>query len=167
MEIIFEDSSKSLDEHDFEYLRDFLGRELPPDLKEMYSIGNGGRVKDERVVFYSELTTGEYGLDRFLPIRYGNGDGTLEKKYSFFTSKGFIPKECVPFAIDGGGFPFCYDLDSGKILFCNLEHFSPDFSHMDVISHSLNDVISSMITIGEAFGYEEEDDEGDEGDGDE
>ena len=154
MNLILTNSSKNLDEDDFEYLNNKLGINLPSDLKDIYTSWNGGEVENERVVFISELNNHEYALDSFLPIRYKRYDGdlTMDEEYMYYTNKEFIPSELLPFAIDGGGFPFCYNLNTGNILFCNMEHYSQDFSHLEIICYSLNGVISNLMTREEAYG---------------
>ncbi|MDR3162926.1 MAG: SMI1/KNR4 family protein [Helicobacteraceae bacterium] len=156
MNLVFENSSQSLDEADFEYLSKIIGRNLPKDLKDIYSSLNGGEIENERVVFLSQLNDSECGLDKFLHIRYKryDDDSTIEDSYLFYAKKGFIPVDFLPFAIDGGGFPFCYDLNTGNIVFCNIEHFSPDFSYIEIISNSLSEVISNLMTRDEAYGDE-------------
>ena len=154
MNIVLENPAKKLDGKDFEYLNNILGINFPSDLKNIYLSWNGGEIENERVVLISKLNEHEYAIDSFLPIRYKRYDGdlTIDDEYMLFTSKGFIPNWILPFAVDGGGFPFCYDLNSGNIIFCNMEHFSNNFEHMEIICHSLHEFISNLMTREDIYG---------------
>ena len=50
-----------------------------------------------------------------------------------------------------GGFPYCYDAETGHILFANLEHYDNKEDMMELVAKSLTDFINGMKTEEEAF----------------
>jgi hypothetical protein len=143
-----------LDESDFLFLENIIGNKLPADLRKLYLTGNGGDVIDDRCIFILDDDM-EYGIDHFLPIKYKRFDGDLllDEMYNLFCiEKELAPHGFLPIAIDGGGFPFCYDIKTGKIYFCNVEHFSKDGSHIELICESLDCFLKNIVSEDDAYG---------------
>jgi hypothetical protein len=61
--------------------------------------------------------------------------------------KKILPANFLPFAIDGGGFPYCMNMDDGAVYFANLESQKNIF-----LEQSLDSFISKVITEDEAWG---------------
>ena len=146
-------TTKPLSEEDIRQLEEQIGIAFPPVLKEHYLRYNGGRIADDKRV-YQERDV-EVGLKEFLSIRYPRYEGGLVLEYMYikYVQKlQIIPSNFIPFAIDGGGFPFCFNIDDGTIYLCYLDESidSPE-GPMRYIAPSLSDFINKMKTAEEAY----------------
>ncbi len=153
----FENCGKKLSEEDFAYVEKIIDQKLPDDLRKLYEKFNGGIVEGEKNVFVMETDDDfiEAEVQLFMPMRYklSKDDSLLEEDYVFnVKEKKFFKKHFIPFAFDGGGFPYCYNTKNGKIYLCNLDNFEDPDGWMDYVAPSLASFINGMITEDEAFG---------------
>lgn len=148
-------SSIKITESDVYEAEKLLNKSLPIELKNFYLKNNGGRVEGNRYV-YSDDQDKEYDVQTFFPIKYKRteGDGLLEEQTLFYCNeKRLIPDNYIVFAMDGGGFPFCCDIQSGHIYFGNIENYDGDPEEiMEFICETLEDFINNMKTEEEAYG---------------
>lgn len=148
MSIKLINTSPSVTENDILSTQKMLGFSIPEPLKKTYLSNNGGVLENERCIYQSE----SYELDvkYFLPIMHSRKDGvfTVERLYEILAlEKKLVPKNMLPFAIDGGGFPFCINIEDETIHFFNLEN------EKDIkIENNLHDFVSKVMSEEDAWG---------------
>ncbi|PWR26075.1 SMI1/KNR4 family protein, partial [Enterobacter kobei] len=77
----------------------------------------------------------ENDIKYFLPILHTKSSGilTVDDYYKdLVVNKKILAENFIPFAIDGGGFPYCVGINDGAVYFCDLEnqeeiYLEPDF----------------------------------------
>lgn len=124
------------------------GVSFPDTLTSLWLISNGGKLEDGRRVYQSEKY--ENDIKYFLSILRANSPGWLTADGYYRTlvvDKKILPANFLPFAIDGGGFPYCMNLDDVDVYFANLESQKSIF-----LEQSLDSFISKVITEDEAWG---------------
>jgi cell wall assembly regulator SMI1 len=145
--------AKELTEADIANAEKLIGKELPPSLRDFYLLYNGGVVEKKRRIFVDEDGDIEAEVKVFLPIKYDEGDSTVEKSYeNFVKQKKLIPPQFIPFAMDSGGFRYCIDTVSEAVFFNNLDRLDSKEGPMEFICASLADFIDGMRTEKEAYG---------------
>lgn len=94
---------------------------LPDYFKDLYLVCNGGELKDERRIFCNDYY--ELDIDHFLPMVSDDiyNSYTIESLYKVLKDKHIIEPNYVPFAIDGGSFPFCINTIDNKLYYINIE----------------------------------------------
>lgn len=94
---------------------------LPEYFKDLYLACNGGELKDGRRIFSNDYY--ELDIDHFLPIVSDDvyNSYTIESLYKVLKDKHIIESNYVPFAIDGGSFPFCINTMDKKVYYINIE----------------------------------------------
>lgn len=135
-----------------------LNIHFPSSLIELYLSYNGGIIEGDRNIY---IAPGEndYYIKYFLPI-----DNKSKFPYIDFESvyneyiieKRIIPVDFIPFALDGGGWPFCINTLNSKIYIANLENFEENESLpiiMEEIAPSIKIFINDSTTEEEAYGY--------------
>ncbi|WP_353612999.1 SMI1/KNR4 family protein [Mangrovibacter phragmitis] len=148
MSIKLINSSPAISEQDIEKAELFLGFPIPREINEIYRKNNGGVLEDDKCIYQSE--SHELDIKYFLPIGKSKEPGifTIENLYKKLAKeKKLIPEKMLPFAIDGGGFPFCIDIDNKSIYFLNLESGKEIFLDNDLISF-INNIISEEDAWG-------------------
>lgn len=131
-----------------------IGFCLPADIRNFYLKHNGGLVEDGDRNVYLDDSENEYTLKYIASIKHSLSPSqyTMEKLWhTFIVEKCLIQKKHIPFAIDGGGFPYCFDAETGHIFFANLEHYDNKENMMEHVAKSLTDFINGMKTEEEAF----------------
>lgn len=142
------DSSPSLTANDLNKVEASLGVVFPPALRTMWLESNGGVLDEERCVYQNDQY--EFDIKYFLPVLHTKEEGILrvESLYNLLThDKKMLPETMLPFAIDGGGFPFCVNISNGTVHFANLESQKIIYLEQD-----LDSFISNVITEEEAWG---------------
>ncbi|MDA8481197.1 SMI1/KNR4 family protein [Citrobacter sp. Awk 4] len=141
-------SSPSLTTNDLNKVEALLGIVFPPALRAMWLAHNGGVLDGERCVYQNDQY--EFDIKYFLPVLHTKEEGilTVESLYGLLTyDKKILSETMVPFAIDGGGFPFCIDINNGAVYFTNLES-----QKTICLEQDLDSFISNVITEDEAWG---------------
>lgn len=141
-------SSPSLSADELKKVEASLGFSFPPALRKMWLANNGGELDDERRVYQNDKY--EFDIKYFLPILHIKSEGiiTVERLYNILANeKKILPTTMLPFAINGGGFPFCINIDDGAVYFANLESQKNIYLEQD-----LDSFISNVITEDEAWG---------------
>jgi len=93
----YENVEKQLDKEVIQEFEQQFGVELPPDLTDFYLVNNGGNPP----FCYIEGEENVFGLDGFIPIKYGSMTiGQLLKDYQ---NQGIWIDAKIPFANDPGG----------------------------------------------------------------
>lgn len=125
-----------------------LGITFPDVLKSLWLVSNGGMLEEGRRVYQSEQY--ENDIKYFLPILRAKKPGLLTADDYYRTlvlEKKILSANLLPFAIDGGGFPFCMRMEDGAVYFASLESQKNIFLEQD-----LHSFISNVITEDEAWG---------------
>ncbi|WP_444626674.1 SMI1/KNR4 family protein [Flavobacterium columnare] len=150
---IFENTSLPLEKEDFIELSNKIKLNIPPDIINLYSIYNGGEIREDRYIYINEDTDMEVSVNTFFPIKYkrNENDSSIEERYDFFVNKKrLVPSNYIPFAMDDGGYPFCINIDNNKIYMAYLEDYEETNSHMRLVSDSLEHFVNNMLTEEEA-----------------
>ena len=135
-----------------------LNIHFPSSLIELYLLYNGGIIEGNRNIYIAP-NENDYYIKYFLPI-----DNKSNYPYIDFESiyneyvreKRIIPVDFIPFALEGGGWPFCINKSNSKIYIANLENFEEDESlpiKMEEIAPSIRCFISNSKTEEEAYDY--------------
>ncbi|MEQ4454254.1 SMI1/KNR4 family protein [Kosakonia sacchari] len=141
-------SSPSLSADELQRVQASLGISFPGVLKAMWLAHNGGELEEERRVYQNDKY--EFDIKYFLPILHTRSEGIITVEWLYKTlvnEKKILPARMIPFAINGGGFPFCINTDDEAIYFANLEnqkdiYLDPDFDSF----------INCIVTEDEAWG---------------
>lgn len=148
MSIKLINSSPSVTEKDIQSTEKAMNITIPNTLKNMYLVNNGGVLENDKCIYQSESM--ELDVKYFLPINHTKEIGifTVEKLYNkLAVEKNLIPISMLPFAIDGGGFPFCICVEDETIHFFNLE------SEKDIqLDNNFNNFIKKIISEEDAWG---------------
>ena len=147
-------SALPITEADILDLEHKIGFCLPADIRNFYLKHNGGKVEEGDRSVYLDDSENEYTLKYIAPINHSLSPSqyTMEKLWhTFIVEKELIQKKHIPFAIDGGGFPYCFDAETGHIFFANLEHYDDKEKMMEPVARSLTDFINGMKTEEEAY----------------
>lgn len=113
-------SAPPITEADILDLEHKIGFCLPADIRNFYLKHNGGKVEEGDRSVYLDDSENEYTLKYIAPIKHSLSPSqyTMEKLWhTFIVEKELIQKKHIPFAIDGGGFPYCFDAETGHIFF--------------------------------------------------
>lgn len=146
LKLIHSSPAVSVDELD--EIESTLGVTFPQNLKSMWLANNGGILEGGRRVYQGAQY--ENDIKYFLPVLYVKNSGilTVEKYYKSLTfEKKILPGNFIPFAIDGGGFPYCVERNKGTVYFCNLENQEENFLEPD-----LDSFVEKIVTEDEAWG---------------
>ena len=149
----FENTSSAIVVNEILALEEFLSIKFPEDLKELYLRFNGGIIEGDRNIFLDE-DENDYSIKYFLPIKYprSKNDMILEKTHNIYVNeKKLVPDGYVVFAIDGGGWPYCYKLDDGNIYLANVEKYDEPENIMEHLTDSLESFINGAVTEEEAY----------------
>ena len=141
------DTSPAVSADELKKIEESLGVSFPDALKSLWLVTNGGILEDGRRVY--QRAHYENDIKYFLPVFHGKEAGLLavDNCYrSLVLDKKLLPANLVPFAIDGGGFPYCVGVDDGAVYFCDLENEEEIFLEPD-----LDSFISSLITEDETW----------------
>src|SRR5688572_11467496 len=133
MELEFKLSKKVLVQEDLqEFEMELGGYKVPDDFKKFYLNHNGGApnkgfIEDHKIVHFNSIKYGEsYTIEATMKLM---GD--------------ILPGGFVPFAYDGGGNPFCINLEAGQkyghIYFCRFDGPDPE-----LIAESFTDLLNSL-----------------------
>jgi len=120
----FEECEIQLTEQDIAAAEASLGIRLPPELRELYFVSNGG-YPDPYVHEDDNLDT---VVSEFLPLRSERGRGTALVTYRLLVrKKRIVPAHFFPFAVDGGGDYFFVDCASpqGLVYFYASDNTEP------------------------------------------
>lgn len=123
MIIKLEDSSPQISVDELDKIEALLGISFPRALKTLWLISNGGIMEEGRRVYQSEHY--ENDIKYFLPILHTKRSGilTVDDYYKdLVVNKKHLSENFIPFAIDGGGFPYCVGINDGAVYFCDLEN---------------------------------------------
>ncbi|MGK4349741.1 SMI1/KNR4 family protein [Enterobacter sichuanensis] len=123
MMIKFVDSSPAISVDELDKIEALLGISFPRALKTLWLISNGGIMEEGRRVYQSEHY--ENDIKYFLPILHTKRSGilTVDDYYKdLVVNKKILAENFIPFAIDGGGFPYCVGINDGAVYFCDLEN---------------------------------------------
>lgn len=135
-----------------------LNIHFPSSLIELYLSYNGGIIEGNRNIYIAP-DENDYYIKYFLPI-----DNKSKFPYIDFESvyneyvieKRIIPVDFIPFALEGGGWPFCINTLNSKIYIANLEYYEENESLpiiMEEIAPSIKIFINDSTTEEEAYGY--------------
>jgi len=125
-----------------------LGITFPQALKSVWLANNGGVLEGERRVYQS--TQYENDIKYFLPVLHAKNAGILTVDSFYKTlvyEKKLLPRNFVPFAIDGGGFPYCIEINQGAVYFCDLEN-----QEENILESDLDSFFEKILTEDEAWG---------------
>jgi hypothetical protein len=113
-------------------------------------------VPAEEAIFFVDVDNDvDVSIKSFLPIRYKRyeKDLLLEQAYqTFVIDKKLITSEFLPFAIDEGAFPYCYNTTDGSIQLFYMDDLESEDGPMRFIASSLEEFISGLATESEAYG---------------
>ncbi|WP_174411487.1 SMI1/KNR4 family protein, partial [Enterobacter hormaechei] len=101
------DSSPAVSADELGKIEVSLGVTFPNALKSIWLISNGGILDEGRRVYQSEHY--ENDIKYFLPILHTKKSGilTVDDYYKdLVVNKKILAENFIPFAIDGGGFPY-------------------------------------------------------------
>lgn len=141
-------SSPSVTEKELDGVEAALGLRFPGELRDMLLKNNGGVLDNDRCIYQNEHY--EYDIKYFLPVLHVKSDGimTAERLYTLLSGeKKLIPENMLPFAIDGGGFPFCINMTDGSVHFISLESQKDNY-----LEPNLDDFISRVVSEEDAWG---------------
>ena len=150
----FVNSSVDLTSRDIESIEKEIGQDIPDVLKDFYLLHNGGELEGGRCVFVEEKSDSEYNINTFLPIKYKRfeEDYLLEECFrSFVIDKKLMPAKFIPFAIDGGGYPFALNTDDLSVSICYVEDLKEKNQPMRFVTNSLENFIKAIVTEKEAY----------------
>ncbi|WP_174411642.1 SMI1/KNR4 family protein [Enterobacter hormaechei] len=117
------DSSPAVSADELGKIEVSLGVTFPNALKSIWLISNGGILDEGRRVYQSEHY--ENDIKYFLPILHTKKSGilTVDDYYKdLVVNEKILAENFIPFAIDGGGFPYCVGVNDGAVYFCDLEN---------------------------------------------
>ncbi|MFJ1430915.1 SMI1/KNR4 family protein [Capnocytophaga canimorsus] len=145
--VVFINQSKSLETKDILEIEQKLSVEIPKYLKEFYLFTNGGEIKDDKCIFIDK-NGNDYNIKTFLPMKYRRfeDDILFEELTIHFISKKLLQSNFLVFAIDWGGFPFCYNVDDDAIYFYDL-----DIGNVLFLANSIREFLMNITTEEEAF----------------
>lgn len=99
-----------------EFEEQFVQGGLPSDYKEFILLNNGGVPE----LPYFIAGDGEsYSVYNFYSIKFG--EDLIEETLDDWREHIEFPNHLIPFAYDGGGFPFCLNLEDGSVTFVSME----------------------------------------------
>lgn len=141
-------SSPSLSADELKSVETSLGVSIPPALRDMWLTNNGGELDEERRVYQND----KYELDvkYFLPVLHTKNERVVKVEWLYnilVNDKKILPATMLPFAINGGGFPFCINMNDGAVYFANLESQKNIYLEQD-----LDSFVEKVITEDEAWG---------------
>lgn len=142
------DSSPALTADELDKIESKLGITFPPTLKSVWLANNGGVLEGGRRVYQS--TKYENDIKYFLPVLHAKNAGTLTVD-TFYKAlvyeKKLLPENFIPFAIDGGGFPYCVERNEETVYFCDLEN-----QEENLLEPDLDSFVGKIFTEDEAWG---------------
>lgn len=141
-------SSPSLSATDLKRVETSIGVMFPQSLRDLWLANNGGELDNDRRVYQNDKY--EFDIKYFLPVLHSKSEGilTVEWLYNILVNdKKILPATMLPFAINGGGFPFCINVDDGAIYFANLESQKNIY-----LEQNFDNFVSRVITEDEAWG---------------
>jgi len=127
------ETSSAVFAEELKKIEESLGVSFPETLKSLWLVTNGGILADKRRVYQS--THYENDIKYFLPVLHTKDAGllTVDDYYQTLVfDKKILPANFIPFAIDGGGFPYCVGADDGAVYFCDLENGEENFLEPDL-----------------------------------
>lgn len=145
----FEEAGQQVIKDDIAFVESIIGRPFPQDLKKFYLDNNGGVPTNGAIFYIDEENDIDVSVKTFLPIRHKRyeGDVLLEQAYkTFVVDKKLITNEFIPFAIDEGAFPYCYNIMSGSIYLFYMDDLESKDGPMRFIASSLSDFINGLST---------------------
>ncbi len=154
--IIFSDCGRKLSIEEITSLEKKLGVTFSEDIKNYYLKHNGGTPEPDTFP-----ATDEYEpiiISSFLSMKEdSSGGGTLEETYEKGISKGYLPNDLVPFAVDWGNNYLCFD-SMGKVYFFATDSWFDDLSTEENINKNkrllcdtFNQFINSLVDEDEAY----------------
>lgn len=141
------DSSPAVSADELDKIEASLGVNFPQVLKSLWLVTNGGVLEKGRRVYQSVQY--ENDIKYFLPVIHAKNTGllTVDDYYKTLVfEKKLIPANLVPFAIDGGGFPYCVGVNDEAVYFCDLENQEENFLEPD-----LESFVAKVIPESEAW----------------
>lgn len=150
----FEETGQQIIKDDIAFIESIVGQSFPADLEKFYLKNNGGVPADEAIFYVDEENDIDVSVKNFLPIRHKRyeGDVLLEEAYkTFVVDKKLIASQFIPFAIDEGAFPYCYDTLSKSIYLFYMDDLESKDGPMRFIAASLKKFIGGLATESEAY----------------
>lgn len=151
---VFVNTAEKITIKDITYVEEKIKQKLPLEIVNHYLLFNGGELENDRCVYVDSENDIEADVKTFLPIKHKRfqGDSLLEDSYILFVfKKKIMPPNFIPFAMDNGGFRYCYNIDDFKIYLCDLDRIEKPSGPMKLIAPSLNAFINGMKTEEEAY----------------
>jgi hypothetical protein len=146
----FDNCGPSLTRADVATVEKRLGFELPEDLVKHYLKHNGGQPQKR---YFDDAQGHEYGVHQFKPIMHKTSLPTIEDTYELVcVQKGLIPRERLPFAVNGGGDFFCIDRQTQEIFFHAMDDASQGNLAGRRVADSLPEFIERMQTEDDFYG---------------
>ena len=149
----FTNCHKQLTESDIEAAERRIGFQLPAQLKQHYSVCNGGEPekrcwKDEKWDYMC--------LKYFFPIRSAAAAAdeledvvVLEDVLVELSEDSLIPSGFIPFADNWGGDYFCIDKDEGSIYFFAMDYTDDHERGKRYLTSSLTEFIEGLVNTDE------------------
>ncbi len=139
-------SEKSIEERDLQDLENKYGFKFPKDIKQFYLQCNGGKLEKNCYISEEDTMKDSFIFQKFYSIKYGSA--TLNMKMELNYVDDWWPKEYIPFGVDGGGNPYCFHKESGKIYYIYDDDSNDDDSvPVECIAPDFITFITNMVKV--------------------
>jgi hypothetical protein len=142
-------AGKKLSETELALVEKKIGGPLPPQLREHYSLYNGGAPQKQ---WFLDGDGDEYSLHAFKPMlhRRVEGETLFEDTVVNMRKRNLLLKPYLPFATDDGGNFFCIRPD-GSIYYCAMDSSEKLPNEGQRLAKSLVELVDGMVTEAEVL----------------
>jgi cell wall assembly regulator SMI1 len=140
----FQHTGRPLTSEDLDTVEKELGIQLPETLRSHYLRYNGG-IPERKV----STAPGYLGFEvhEFDTMRYPQSatDAVFEEHYRMLVGRGLLPSTFIPFAINGGGDPFCISTVDGGIYFHPMDYDESRGPRFIRLADSLEEFVEGLL----------------------